>query len=238
MLRQAQHRVCVRNWQVTNARNLGTAPGMADTVATICAREKRAMPTTAEKRAEFKRLHESGCFVIPNPWDVGTALYLQGMGFKALATTSAGFAWAVGAGDGGITREAGDQAHRRAVGRGLGAHERRLRGRLCRRARRRGGKRAAVRGNRRVRPVDRGLHRRQGQAALRLRPGGGAHQGGAGGHRQGRRRRAADRAQRGLHPRQARHGRDHPPAQGLFGGRRRLPLRAGACDARADFAPW
>ena len=52
------------------------------------------MPTTAEKRAEFKRLHASGCFVIPNPWDVGSALYLQGMGFKALATTSAGFAWA------------------------------------------------------------------------------------------------------------------------------------------------
>lgn len=63
------------------------------------------MPTTAEKRAEFKRLHESGCFVIPNPWDVGSTLYLQGMGFKALATTSAGFAWAVGFGDGGVTRD-------------------------------------------------------------------------------------------------------------------------------------
>jgi 2-methylisocitrate lyase-like PEP mutase family enzyme len=63
------------------------------------------MPTTAEKRREFKRLHESGCFVIPNPWDVGTTLYLQGMGFKALATTSAGFAWAMGCGDGGVTRE-------------------------------------------------------------------------------------------------------------------------------------
>jgi 2-methylisocitrate lyase-like PEP mutase family enzyme len=64
------------------------------------------MPTAAEKRREFKRLHESGCFVIPNPWDVGTALYLQGMGFKALATTSAGFAWSAGFGDGGITRDA------------------------------------------------------------------------------------------------------------------------------------
>ena len=63
------------------------------------------MPTVAEKRSEFKRLHESGCFVIPNPWDVGSALYLQGMGFKALATTSAGFAWAIGFGDGGVTRE-------------------------------------------------------------------------------------------------------------------------------------
>lgn len=64
------------------------------------------MPITAEKRARFRRLHESGCFVIPNPWDVGSALYLQSMGFKALATTSAGFAWARGVGDGGVTREA------------------------------------------------------------------------------------------------------------------------------------
>ena len=64
------------------------------------------MATTSEKRAAFSRLHESGCFVIPNPWDVGSALYLQSMGFKALATTSAGFAWSRGAGDGGIAREA------------------------------------------------------------------------------------------------------------------------------------
>jgi 2-methylisocitrate lyase-like PEP mutase family enzyme len=63
------------------------------------------MATTAEKRAEFRRLHESGCFVIPNPWDVGSARYLQGMGFKALATTSAGFAWSRGAADGGVTRD-------------------------------------------------------------------------------------------------------------------------------------
>jgi 2-methylisocitrate lyase-like PEP mutase family enzyme len=64
------------------------------------------MPTTSEKRAAFRRLHESGCFVIPNPWDVGSTLYLQSMGFKALATTSAGFAWSQGLGDGGVTREA------------------------------------------------------------------------------------------------------------------------------------
>jgi 2-methylisocitrate lyase-like PEP mutase family enzyme len=63
------------------------------------------MPTTSDKRATFQRLHESGCFVIPNPWDVGSARYLEGMGFKALATTSAGFAWTRGAADGGITRE-------------------------------------------------------------------------------------------------------------------------------------
>ena len=51
------------------------------------------MPGIAERRAEFRRLHQSGCFVIPNPWDVGCARYLQRLGFKALASTSAGAAW-------------------------------------------------------------------------------------------------------------------------------------------------
>lgn len=46
--------------------------------------------------ARFRALHESGCFVLPNPWDVGTAFYLQHLGFKALATTSAGFAFSRG----------------------------------------------------------------------------------------------------------------------------------------------
>jgi 2-methylisocitrate lyase-like PEP mutase family enzyme len=41
----------------------------------------------------FRKLHHTGCFVIPNPWDIGTALYLQSLGFKALATTSSGFAF-------------------------------------------------------------------------------------------------------------------------------------------------
>lgn len=48
------------------------------------------------RRAAFRRLHESGCFVIPNPWDVGTARYLRHLGFEALATTSAGFAFSHG----------------------------------------------------------------------------------------------------------------------------------------------
>ncbi len=47
-------------------------------------------------RSEFRRLHESGCFVIPNPWDIGTARYLRHLGFKALATTSSGFAFSRG----------------------------------------------------------------------------------------------------------------------------------------------
>ena len=52
-------------------------------------------PITA-RRSAFRALHESGCFVIPNPWDVGSARYLQHLGFKALATTSAGFAFSQG----------------------------------------------------------------------------------------------------------------------------------------------
>jgi 2-methylisocitrate lyase-like PEP mutase family enzyme len=57
-------------------------------------------PSTADKRRAFRKLHEAGCFVIPNPWNVGTARYLQGLGFKALATTSSGFAHAQGFADG------------------------------------------------------------------------------------------------------------------------------------------
>ena len=52
--------------------------------------------------AKFRTLHESGCFVLPNPWDIGTAIYLQHLGFKALATTSAGFAFSRGKPDGGV----------------------------------------------------------------------------------------------------------------------------------------
>jgi 2-methylisocitrate lyase-like PEP mutase family enzyme len=62
-------------------------------------------PSIADKRRAFRELHESGCFIIPNPWDVGSALYLQSLGFKALATTSSGFAWSQGRPDGGISRD-------------------------------------------------------------------------------------------------------------------------------------
>ena len=62
--------------------------------------------TTAEKRRRFHELHRSGCFVIPNPWDAGSARYLQALGFKALATTSSGFAWSQGRPDCGVSREA------------------------------------------------------------------------------------------------------------------------------------
>jgi 2-methylisocitrate lyase-like PEP mutase family enzyme len=53
--------------------------------------------------AKFRALHESGCFVLPNPWDVGTAIYLEHLGSKALATTSAGFAFSRGKPDGGVS---------------------------------------------------------------------------------------------------------------------------------------
>jgi 2-methylisocitrate lyase-like PEP mutase family enzyme len=61
--------------------------------------------STAEKRAEFRRLHETGCFVLPNPWDVGGARALQTMGFKAIASTSAGYAWSIGRPDNRVTVE-------------------------------------------------------------------------------------------------------------------------------------
>jgi 2-methylisocitrate lyase-like PEP mutase family enzyme len=60
-------------------------------------------PTITDKRRTFRQLHESGCFVIPNPWDPGSARYLQSLGFKAVATTSAGFAWSQARPDNGVT---------------------------------------------------------------------------------------------------------------------------------------
>lgn len=53
----------------------------------------------------FRQLHETGCFILPNPWDIGTALYLQHLGYEALATTSAGFAFSRGNPDGGVSRD-------------------------------------------------------------------------------------------------------------------------------------
>lgn len=61
------------------------------------------MPSIADRRQAFHHLHESGCFVIPNPWDVGSARALVQLGFAALATTSAGFAWSSGRPDNGVS---------------------------------------------------------------------------------------------------------------------------------------
>lgn len=64
------------------------------------------MPTIAEKRRAFRALHARGCFVIPNPWDIGTARYLQHLGFSAIATTSSGAAWSLGLPDTAVGRDA------------------------------------------------------------------------------------------------------------------------------------
>ena len=60
----------------------------------------------AERRDVFRKLHRSGCFAIPNPWDIGSARFLQHLGFKALATTSAGFAFSRGLADNAVPRDA------------------------------------------------------------------------------------------------------------------------------------
>jgi 2-methylisocitrate lyase-like PEP mutase family enzyme len=61
------------------------------------------MSAQADRVAEFHRLHAAGCFVMPNPWDVGSARALEQLGFPALATTSAGLAWTLGRADNGAT---------------------------------------------------------------------------------------------------------------------------------------
>jgi 2-methylisocitrate lyase-like PEP mutase family enzyme len=61
------------------------------------------MPSQSDKAAAFRALHEGEPFVIPNPWDMGSARILEGLGFKALATTSSGFAYTLGRLDGQVT---------------------------------------------------------------------------------------------------------------------------------------
>ncbi|KQP12225.1 oxaloacetate decarboxylase [Pseudorhodoferax sp. Leaf267] len=70
--------------------------------------------TTAQKRAAFRALHQQGCFVLPNPWDAGSARYLQSLGFQALASTSSGHAWSHAHPDGAMDRDA-VLAHLRAI---------------------------------------------------------------------------------------------------------------------------
>jgi 2-methylisocitrate lyase-like PEP mutase family enzyme len=62
-------------------------------------------PRQSSATATFRAMHESGCFVLPNPWDIGTTIYLEHLGFEALATTSAGFAFSRGKSDGGVPRD-------------------------------------------------------------------------------------------------------------------------------------
>jgi 2-methylisocitrate lyase-like PEP mutase family enzyme len=62
-------------------------------------------PQNLSPSTKFRALHDSGCFVLPNPWDIGTAMYLEHLGFNALATTSAGFAFSRGKPDGDVPRD-------------------------------------------------------------------------------------------------------------------------------------
>src|SRR2546422_2727702 len=77
------------------------------------------MPRDDDRRRTFHRLHQSGCFVIPNPWDLGSARLLARLGFPALATTSSGFAWSLGRPDNAVTLEEA-LGHLRAVAGGVG----------------------------------------------------------------------------------------------------------------------
>ena len=72
------------------------------------------MNVHSDRVAAFHKLHTSGCFVMPNPWDAGSARALAGLGFPALATTSAGFAWTLGRTDDGVTLDEALE-HLRAV---------------------------------------------------------------------------------------------------------------------------
>ena len=79
--------------------------------------------TPARRVTQFRRLHETGCFVMPNPWDIGSARILVSLGFPAIATTSAGLAWSLGRRDNEISLEV-SLSHPRIAkgsdGRGLG----------------------------------------------------------------------------------------------------------------------
>jgi 2-methylisocitrate lyase-like PEP mutase family enzyme len=76
------------------------------------------MSPFTDRRDAFRRLHESGCFVIPNPWDLGSARLLARLGFRALATTSSGFAWSLGRPDNRVTLDEA-LAHLRAIAGGV-----------------------------------------------------------------------------------------------------------------------
>jgi 2-methylisocitrate lyase-like PEP mutase family enzyme len=73
----------------------------------------------ADRSRVFRELHQSGCFVIPNPWDLGSARLLGQLGFPALATTSSGFAWSLGRPDNGVSLEQ-TLAHLRLISQGVG----------------------------------------------------------------------------------------------------------------------
>jgi 2-methylisocitrate lyase-like PEP mutase family enzyme len=76
------------------------------------------MTVAADRCRVFRQLHQSGCFVIPNPWDLGSARLLTQFGFPALATTSSGFAWSMGRRDNGVSLQE-TLRHLRAIAQGV-----------------------------------------------------------------------------------------------------------------------
>jgi 2-methylisocitrate lyase-like PEP mutase family enzyme len=76
------------------------------------------MTDAADRCRVFRQLHQSGCFVIPNPWDLGSARLLTQFGFPALATTSSGFAWSMGRQDNGVSLQE-TLRHLRAIAQGV-----------------------------------------------------------------------------------------------------------------------
>src|SRR5207247_6244139 len=81
-------------------------------------RSLAAMTHPSDRCRIFRQLHESGCFLVPNPWDLGSARLLAQLGFRALATTSSGFAWSLGRPDNHVSLEA-TLAHLRAISHGV-----------------------------------------------------------------------------------------------------------------------
>ena len=181
------------------------------------ARTAGAEMTQAEKGAAFAALHEGEPFLIPNPWDAGSARVLEALGFKALATTSSGFAFTLGRLDGGDDARRGRRAHGCARRRDRAAGRGRPRERLRRVAR--GGRErdhASRRGGR-GRRLDRGLG--SGRPPLRARARGRADRGRG---RDGARRsasRSCSPPRREPHPRQPRPRRHDRAAAGVRGGR-------------------
>ena len=76
------------------------------------------MTQLADRCRTFRLLHESGCFIVPNPWDLGSARLLAQLGFRALATTSAGLAWSLGRPDSHVSLDA-TLAHLRSISQGV-----------------------------------------------------------------------------------------------------------------------
>ena len=186
------------------------------------------MTSIDDRRREFRRLHQTGCFVLPNPWDLGSARLLAQLGFPALATTSSGFAWSLGRPDNHVTLDEA-LAHFRAI---VGAVD------LPVNADFEGGfavEPAAVganvlraTGTGIAGHLDRGLDRRRRTTAVRLRPVGRAGSRRARRDRRERDRRRAHRPLGGIHRGPTGPGGDDPPAPGLRLRRRRLPLCPGA----------